>query len=538
MAKPKEKLAGRSAVIYARYSSHAQNSHAQNDASIEQQVEACTKFAVGKGLTVLETYSDRAISGKSDKRPDFQRMMKDAHKGKFQCVLAWKSNRMGRNMLEAMVNDAKLQECGVRCLYVEEDFDDSAAGRFSLRTMMNVNQFYSENMAEDIRRGLSDNAKQCKVNGSAPLGYCRGKDGKFAIDEDQAAIVREIFDRICRGEIQASIASDLNKRGITTRTGGKWNKSSFRAILSNERYLGIYIYGDTRIEGGMPAIISRETFDMARERVETMKTMVKSRRRRDNVDYILTGKLICGHCMTPMVGTCGTSKVGTMYYYYRCNNQAVAHTCDKKPVRKEKIEELITVSIRDIVLQEKTINWLADTFMRVRAQLEAESDLGFLQDKLQETKTTLGNVMKAIEAGIITETTKARLRELEEEKRNLLAQIDRERRKIPQFTRDQVVAWLEGLAKGDVEDPAYQRKLIKQFLRAAYLYDDHLHLVFDYSEDDEGIDISLPLDDADFANAESVLISSDMVHSTTLIRTPTIRMYGRVFLLSFYFEEH
>ena len=160
MAKPKEKLAGRSAVIYARYSSHA-----QNDASIEQQVEACTKFAVGKGLTVLETYSDRAISGKSDKRPDFQRMMKDAHKGKFQCVLAWKSNRMGRNMLEAMVNDAKLQECGVRCLYVEEDFDDSAAGRFSLRTMMNVNQFYSENMAEDIRRGLSDKPNVGGSNG-------------------------------------------------------------------------------------------------------------------------------------------------------------------------------------------------------------------------------------------------------------------------------------------------------------------------------------------------------------------------------------
>ena len=99
MAKAKEKLAGKSAVIYARYSSHA-----QNDASIEQQVEACTKFAVGKGLTVLETYSDRAISGKSDKRPDFQRMMKDAEQQQFSYVISWKSSRMGRNMMEAMMN--------------------------------------------------------------------------------------------------------------------------------------------------------------------------------------------------------------------------------------------------------------------------------------------------------------------------------------------------------------------------------------------------------------------------------------------------
>ena len=83
-------------------------------------------------------------------------MMTDAAKGKFRYVIAWKSNRMGRNMLEALINEARLQDLGVRVLYVEEDFDDTAAGRFAARSMMNVNQFYSENMAEDIKRGLYD----------------------------------------------------------------------------------------------------------------------------------------------------------------------------------------------------------------------------------------------------------------------------------------------------------------------------------------------------------------------------------------------
>lgn len=151
------------AAIYARYSSHN-----QREASIEQQVKACRKLAVRLGLDVVETYEDKAISGKSDRRPSFQRLLRDAEKGYFDCVLAWKSNRMGRNMLQAMTNEARLKDWGVRTFYAEEDFDDTAAGRFALRNMMNVNQFYSENMAEDITRGMMDNASKCLSNGALP----------------------------------------------------------------------------------------------------------------------------------------------------------------------------------------------------------------------------------------------------------------------------------------------------------------------------------------------------------------------------------
>ena len=145
-------------VLYGRYSSHN-----QKDISVEQQFEKGYGLAGEYGIRIVETYADRAVSGRTDKRKDFQRMMADAAKGKFRYVIAWQSNRMGRNMLEALVNEAKLQELGVRVLYVEEDFDDTAAGRFAARSMMNVNQFYSENMAEDIKRGLYDNASNCMV---------------------------------------------------------------------------------------------------------------------------------------------------------------------------------------------------------------------------------------------------------------------------------------------------------------------------------------------------------------------------------------
>lgn len=164
------------------------------------------------GLTVTATYEDRAISGKTDKRPAFQQMMNDAENGNFGYVLAWKSNRMGRNMMQAMINETRLMDCGVKVCYAEEDFDDSAAGRFALHNMMNVNQFYSDNLAEDVRRGMMDNARKCMANGRQPLGYKRGPDGKVVIDEPAAAIVREIYQRVANYEPYMDIARDLNLR--------------------------------------------------------------------------------------------------------------------------------------------------------------------------------------------------------------------------------------------------------------------------------------------------------------------------------------
>lgn len=217
------------AVIYARYSSHA-----QREVSIEQQIRECMQYAERNDLKVVAAYSDKAISGKTDHRPQFQKMMKEAATGKFRYVIAWKSNRMGRNMMQAMVNEARLNELDVRCLYVEEDFDDTAAGRFALRNMMNVNQFYSDNLAEDVMRGLMDNAAKCMVNGPCSIGLKRGEDGKYAIDEAGAKVIQEIFERVNNGDLFVDIANDLNARGIRTSRGNLWNKNSFHRLISNE----------------------------------------------------------------------------------------------------------------------------------------------------------------------------------------------------------------------------------------------------------------------------------------------------------------
>ena len=478
------------AVIYARYSSAN-----QRDCSIEQQVEKCRELAARLGLTVIEVYEDRAISGKTDRRPSFQRMMKDSDRGLFDIVLAWKSNRMGRNMLQAMTNEERLRDNNIRTIYAEEDFDDTAAGRFALRNMMNVNQFYVENMAEDISRGLMDNASKCLSNGSLPLGYKPGEDRKVALDEAEAAIVQEIFTRVACYEPFIDIARDLNRRGIKTKKGAAWGRSSFHTICRNERYRGIYIYRDVRVEGGMPRIVSDELYYKVQEVLKVKKNPQGRRKRSGYEEYLLTGKLYCGHCGSPMTGIAGTSKTGAMHYYYTCQKRRTDHSCDKKAVRRDQIERVVAVAIQQQLLTDETILWMADQTMAYNAKTEIEYRLQGLQDQLNANKTATANILKAIEMGIITDATKARLLELEQEQGRLLTKIDAAKSEMVPIDRADLIGILTCYRKGSLDDKKYLAALFDNFLVRVDLYDNHLKITFDPTGGRQPIDIPIGVED-------------------------------------------
>ena len=501
-------------VLYGRYSSHN-----QKDISVEQQFEKGYELAAEYGIRIIDTYADRAVSGRTDKRRDFQRMMTDAAKGKFRYVIAWKSNRMGRNMLEALINEARLQDLGVRVLYVEEDFDDTAAGRFAARSMMNVNQFYSENMAEDIKRGLYDNAANCMVaNGHLPYGYKADETLHYAIDEPKAAVIREIFTRVSCGEAFVDIMASLNARGIKTSYGRPWGRSSFQKILSNERYRGIYIYGDVRKEGGIPRIISDELYFKVQEVITTKKN--PQGRHRVNGDYLLTGKLFCGHCKSPMTGISGTSRSGNLHYYYVCQKRRTEKTCEKKNLRRDDIELQVAKAIKRRTLDDDTINWIADSVVEYSQHQESASGIGLLEDQLKDTQRSIKNLMAAIEQGIITPTTKARLMELEKEQSDIDRKITMAKADVIPVNRDQLVGWLKKLQAGDVHDKKYQAELFDTFLIAVCVYDnpdgqDYMKVVFNYAGSKNTVEI--PLDPSVIDNVENietgaVRLSSAQVH--------------------------
>ena len=518
-------------MIYARYSSAN-----QREASIEQQVEWCTALAGRYQLQLIDTYADKAISGRSDNRPSFQRMMRDARTGKFDYVLAWKSSRMGRNMLEAMINDAALREQGVTTIYVEEDFEDNAAGRFALRNMMNVNQFYSEALAEDVKRGMMDNAKKCMVNGKVSYGFRKGSDGRYEIIPEEAEIIREIYFRIIDGWQQRDILADLNLRGIRTHGGNEWARQSFGTLLRNEQYIGVYSYNGIRIEGGIPAILDRQTF----EEVQTILTTKKNPRgRQRNVeDYLLTGKLFCGNCGKPMVGICGTSRSGERHYYYLCQGKHNKLGCDKKNERKEKIEQAVINAVKELIMDDQTIGWIIDGYQQFITQARGESAVTAMEQELADTEKGIDNLMRAIEMGIITDTTKSRMMELEDKKKELEARIRIESRLLMELDPDQLRFSIERFRDKNINNKKYQKELINTFVKAVYVFDDYLKLVLNRGPGDEK---EIPFDEISAPTAEDeidascVRINARQPYQSVPVRTRaiTIRNYGIVIVVSY-----
>ena len=506
-------------VIYARYSSHN-----QKEESIEQQVEECMAFALANNIQIVEVYADKAISGKTDKRSNFQRMMRDAEKQKFTAVVAYKSNRIARNMLNALTYESKLESFGIRTLYAKEEFGNTAAGRFALRTMMNVNQFYSENMAEDIRRGMADNAADCKVNGRLPLGY-KNVDGYYAIDEPNAAIVREIFERFLSKETFASIAMDLNQRGIKTSYGNLWNKGSFHRLLKNDNYIGTYHHSGIVKENGIPAIVTKEVFYAVQNELKEKKGL--KGRKRENSDYLLTGKLKCGNCGSFMVGISGTSKTGDTHYYYTCNDRRVGGSCRKKNVRRDWLEQRIAELTRDCILQRDVIEWIADNAVEFQKQARRTVEVTTMENSLAEARKASKNIMSAIEQGIITATTKSRLMELEVQIADLERSLAISRSMNDLVDRDRIVYALEKLQTGDVADKSYQEKLINTFVKMVYLWDDKIRIDYYYAGKKNSVTYKMSADD----EAEFILDGA-LNSSYTLPSAPPTVYWTNTFFFS------
>lgn len=502
-------------VIYARYSSHA-----QKEESIEQQIEECMAFAALNKIKIVQVYPDKAISGKTDKRPQFQKMMRDAEKRGFSVVIAYKSNRIARNMLHALEYENRLAQYGIETLYAKEEFGNTAAGRFALRTMMNVNQFYSENMAEDIRRGMRDNAENCKVNGAIPLGYVKGEDGKFAIEQSEADIVREIYRRVLEGETYVDIANDLNARGIKTKQKNLWNKGSFHRLLVNDAYIGVYRHSGFVKDDGIPPILEKEVY-YAMQNYLTTKKNPRGKHRECN-DYLLTGKLRCGYCESFMVGISGTSKTGDKHYYYTCNDRRTGGGCKKENVRKDYIEYVIADLTRRFILRDDVIEWIADSAMEVLKTSGSEAEISAMESELADNRKAAKNIMNAIEQGIITATTKDRLLELEAD----ISALERSITLAKAANSDQVIEKeriiysLEKLRSGDVHSVEYQKRLIDTFVKEVYLWDDDIRIDYYYAGRDNSVRCSLSeLKGSNGSGASGVLINSPQPHHKRVVRT-------------------
>jgi DNA invertase Pin-like site-specific DNA recombinase len=453
------------AVIYARYSSHA-----QREESIEGQLRECKDFASKNNLTIIGEYCDHAISGKTDNRPMFQKLIKDSEKNQFDAVIMYTLDRFARNRYDSAIYKAKLKKNGVRIFYAKQPMPETPEGIILESVLEGYAEYYSENLARSIKRGMKENALHGLAPGSTPpLGY-KIENKKYIIDPVGAKIVQEIFERYAKGDSATEIVQWCNDQGYKTSRQKDFNKNSLRTILHNEKYIGIYKYMDVVIEGGIPAIVDKELFD----RVQNLHHHNYTCRARAKAkeDYLLTTKIFCGHCGAPMVGESGTSKTGKLHLYYKCTNRKRHKNCTKKVEKKADIEQVVVQYIVDKVLTDENIEKISTKAMELIEKEYADTSfLEGLKAQLKETQSKINNLIKAIEMGIITETTKERLEGLEAERKDIEANIAREEIKKPLLSKERIAYWLYSFKNGDITNPDYQRRLVDTLLNSVYVYD-------------------------------------------------------------------
>ncbi len=479
-------------VIYARYSSHN-----QTEQSIEGQLKVCYEYAKKNKLTVINEYIDRATTGTSDNREQFQKMLKDSEQKQFQGVLLYQLDRFARNRIESAINENTLNKNGVEIISAKENLSKDPSGKLLKGVIESVNEYYSNELSVKVKRGMDLNADKCYYNGGiVPLGLklevvevMNGPFGKkikkkrFVIDEEKAPIVQKIFNMYVNDHTMTDIIKYLNKQQIKTAQGKEFNKNSIRLIITNKKYIGIYAYKGKEIKGAIPNIIEEDVFYKAQEKLE--KNKHAPARKRAKAQYLLTTKLFCGNCKEMMVGVSGTSGNGNLHTYYGCKG-SWQHKCTRKNISKDYLENLVIEKAREI-LTDENIEILANGVFEYLKKQEDKTDLKRLQKllhKKEKEKNNLLDSLKQCNIDIVKNTIFEEIQKIEQERIDIQKQIIEEEGNYIRVTVSQVKNFLKQIKKGSVNDIKYKKMLINVLINKIYLYDDNITIMFNIQNKD------------------------------------------------------
>ena len=485
------------AVIYARYSSDS-----QREESIEGQLRECTAFAEKNGITVLRHYIDRAFSARTDNRPEFQNMIKDSGKRLFDMVIVWKLDRFARNRYDSARYKAALKKNGVKVVSATEIISEGAEGIILESVLEGYAEYFSADLSEKVVRGMTENALKCVFNGGTiPMGYIIDQEQHFQPDPLTAPMVLEAFKRYDEGSTMKAVRDWLNLHGMKNNKGRPLNYNSVEYMLKNRRYIGEYKYRDIVIPDGIPPIVPKDLFDRVQIRMEKNRRAPARHKAED--DYLLTTKLFCGHCGTLMFGECGTSQNGTVHHYYKCAAVKKRQgNCKKKTVRKAWLEDLVVNAVMRMIMDDSAIG--AIVVMLMDLQNRENTSLPLYERQLAEINKAIENLLNAIQQGILTRSTKARLEELEAARDEAESRIACEKMASPKVSEEFIRFWLHRFRKLDVQQRNHRQMLIDSFINTIYLYDDKIVITFNYKEGTK----TVTLDDANKAVTEGK--SSDL----------------------------
>ena len=503
------------AAIYARVSDKSQDG--EDKTSISEQIGEMEAYCESKGLTITGRYHEVG-RGWSKKRPEFQKMLTDARKGRFDTIVCWKSDRLSRGMYPAAALMEVVEAHQIRLEAVMDAIDMKTFG-----LMAAIGKIELDNFRERSTMGKRGTAKQGRVpTGNLPYGYRIGDDGRPEVVEEQAEVVRRIFHMYVHEGLRAySIAVRLTDEGIPTHSGKMlWLQSRVHHILGNATYTGTWIYGkyrhvstedgmkvydqprDTWIEILVPQVIDDETW----ERAQALKKKRSVRAKRNtNVLYLLQHLLRCGECGRNFHARCTRTttnvrngkkyryELPTPSRYYMCNGQlSMRLRCRERPyIRAERLEEPIWSEVKRVIQNPDLIVAGIDTFdAQGNGGLEAE--IAQAEQDVRSIQMEEDRAIRLFVSGKITEA------QLDIQRKFITERLESARAKLDDYRvreasgaekrqlMETVLSWARNVGQGIDELTDEQRKEILQMVVERVVIDRNNNV---------DITLAIPIDD-------------------------------------------
>lgn len=477
------------AVIYARYSSTG-----QNEQSIEGQIRINKEFAASRHINIVAIYIDKARTGTNDNRPDFQRMIDDAKSGKFQYVIVYMFDRFARNRLDSIIYKEMLKKHGVRVLSALEPVSEDEGGEFYEMYLEWNAEKYSKRLSKRVRDGIDTSVKNGTFCGGQLIyGYkihkepLPGKNDRYTktivVDDMQADIVRFVFTQYAKGVSKKNIATALNAQGHRYK-GKPFLGKTFDKWLVNPKYTGTFVFGGRNCDNMYPAIIDKKTFDRAQELLRKNRYFAKSNAPR--IPYFLTSRLYCGHCGASVIADGGVGKQGTVYQYYVCKT-ARKGNCVRAREEKNTLELDITKMTVEYMRNKHRLQKIADDIIAHHGRRTDTAVLRSLEVRIANTQKDIDDTttayIQAVAAQniLLIDGCDKRMKELAALLEDLNEQhirLEIERGDVP--TQEKIFSFTEDLVDGDVNDKAFQKRVIENLVNSVYLYDKQTVIYFKF----------------------------------------------------------
>ena len=533
----KRKTEANRAAIYARVSDKSQDG--EDKTSIAEQTGDMEAYCESKGLTITARYQEVG-RGWSKKRPEFQRMLADARKGRFDTIVCWKSDRLSRGMYPAA---ALMEVVEAHQIGLEAVLDAIDMKTFGL--MAAIGKIELDNFRERSTMGKRGTAKQGRApTGRLPYGYRIGEDGRPEEVEEQAEVVRRIFRMYVDEGMRAySIAARLTDEGVPTQTGKLlWLQSRVHHILGNATYTGSWVYGkyrhvatedgtkvydqpkDTWIEIPVTRVVDDKTWKRAQE---LKKQRSRKAKRNTKVLYLLQHLLKCAECgrnfhtraswTTTSVrnGKPYTYELTTPRRYYMCNGmQGMRLRCREKPyIRAEQVEEPIWNEVKRVLQN-------PDLIVAGIADLDAQEG-GGLEEEIAQAERDLRSIQmeedRAVRLFVSGKITEA---QLDLQRKFITERLESARAKLDEYRdleesgtekrrqMEEVLAWARKFGQGLEELTPQERHDYLQMLveQVTIDKDNKVNIAMAFPIDDDSPDPDSP--DPEPLQPESMSIGS------------------------------